>query len=443
MVFNERWKHPKNNINLEDFKQALIFLRKSLEPRFFGVRWKTQARNFAGELEITEQRVRTLIRIMVNIGIFKDENRFPLILTEAGKILKIANDILSTPNISSILKNRAERLYNLIISSQLSLFHLSISNSGFQASPNNGFNPLKEILRILAQNNSVSKSDFIALIRDNLLFTYWKDWFEQTGMITYNSSSEVFTLSGNFNNLKEAIIQTNSYPDRTENQWVEIRANPLSNEHLFKNEIKSILSDLILDIKVCEDQFGGDIKQNIDTLSQQLTINIRLSDIKTEDEFFDELKAEEEREIQYTRTESEENRTRVFDEKNRLARRGELPPLKKNLMEQLQTDQALSAKLKEEHHHTCQACGESTFETRGGYNYTETHHVLPMSKGGEDAPFNMAILCPTCHRKIHYGIEPVQAEVYRNLQVNGINIDFERLLEIGVISQEILNLINR
>ncbi len=164
--------------------------------------------------------------------------------------------------------------------------------------------------------------------------------------------------------------------------------------------------------------------------------------IKTEDEFFNELRAEEEKEIQIAQKESAKERKRYFEEKNNLAMKEGLPSLRKNLVEHFQTDLELSAKLKEEYNHTCQACGDFTFETKGGYNYTETHHILPLSKGGEDAPFNMTVLCPTCHRKIHHGMDTVRAEVYRSLQKNGISINFDKLLENGIISQEIIDLIN-
>ena len=40
-----------------------------------------------------------------------------------------------------------------------------------------------------------------------------------------------------------------------------------------------------------------------------------------------------------------------------------------------------------------------------GSPYLEVHHWIPLAKGGEDSVENAAALCPTCHRKIHFGIE--------------------------------------
>ncbi|MFM9926920.1 HNH endonuclease [Variovorax sp. H27-G14] len=35
--------------------------------------------------------------------------------------------------------------------------------------------------------------------------------------------------------------------------------------------------------------------------------------------------------------------------------------------------------------------------------YLEVHHVVPLSKGGEDTTSNTVALCPNCHRELHYG----------------------------------------
>ncbi|WP_433624035.1 HNH endonuclease [Halomicrococcus sp. NG-SE-24] len=31
------------------------------------------------------------------------------------------------------------------------------------------------------------------------------------------------------------------------------------------------------------------------------------------------------------------------------------------------------------------------------------HHVHELGKGGEDSPETVIALCPTCHRRVHYG----------------------------------------
>ena len=36
--------------------------------------------------------------------------------------------------------------------------------------------------------------------------------------------------------------------------------------------------------------------------------------------------------------------------------------------------------------------------------YLEVHHIIPLSKGGEDSLENTLALCPNCHRELHYGV---------------------------------------
>ena len=49
----------------------------------------------------------------------------------------------------------------------------------------------------------------------------------------------------------------------------------------------------------------------------------------------------------------------------------------------------------------CQICGK-TFKTKKGAFYSEAHHFIPLGEEGDDASNNILILCPTCHKKLHY-----------------------------------------
>ena len=51
----------------------------------------------------------------------------------------------------------------------------------------------------------------------------------------------------------------------------------------------------------------------------------------------------------------------------------------------------------------CELCGAAGFLTPGGAIYLETHHVIPLSKGGEDSTANVVALCPSHHREAHFG----------------------------------------
>ena len=50
----------------------------------------------------------------------------------------------------------------------------------------------------------------------------------------------------------------------------------------------------------------------------------------------------------------------------------------------------------------CQLCDKpAPFKNKKGKPYLETHHVVWMSKGGEDTPENTVALCPNCHKRMH------------------------------------------
>ncbi|WP_341496498.1 HNH endonuclease signature motif containing protein [Photobacterium damselae subsp. damselae] len=53
----------------------------------------------------------------------------------------------------------------------------------------------------------------------------------------------------------------------------------------------------------------------------------------------------------------------------------------------------------------CEACGcQAPFNKKSNDEpYLEVHHLIPLSKGGEDSLDNVQSLCPNCHRKLHFG----------------------------------------
>lgn len=55
----------------------------------------------------------------------------------------------------------------------------------------------------------------------------------------------------------------------------------------------------------------------------------------------------------------------------------------------------------------CELCSnQGPFIDRTGALFLEVHHVIPLSDGGADTTENTVALCPNCHKKCHYSIEP-------------------------------------
>lgn len=52
----------------------------------------------------------------------------------------------------------------------------------------------------------------------------------------------------------------------------------------------------------------------------------------------------------------------------------------------------------------CENCGSpAPFVDLYGNPYLEEHHVVPLAEGGSDGITNAVILCPNCHRRMHFG----------------------------------------
>lgn len=63
----------------------------------------------------------------------------------------------------------------------------------------------------------------------------------------------------------------------------------------------------------------------------------------------------------------------------------------------------------------CECCQKTApFVSASGDPYLEVHHVLQLADGGSDTISNAVVLCPNCHRELHYGADALQKvqEIY-------------------------------
>jgi 5-methylcytosine-specific restriction protein A len=54
---------------------------------------------------------------------------------------------------------------------------------------------------------------------------------------------------------------------------------------------------------------------------------------------------------------------------------------------------------------TCKICKKESFLKRNGKYYCEIHHMIELCKDAPDSlqSWNLLIVCPTCHKQLHYG----------------------------------------
>ncbi|MDD2890878.1 MAG: HNH endonuclease [bacterium] len=94
--------------------------------------------------------------------------------------------------------------------------------------------------------------------------------------------------------------------------------------------------------------------------------------------------------------------------------------------------------LKEFYSFKCQVCG---YDFKPTYNipYSETHHILWLSRGGMDHSNNLIVVCPNHHRIIHEAKPKFDREKLAFVYSNGLNEHFKdgRHLEDPVLLQKV------
>ena len=114
-----------------------------------------------------------------------------------------------------------------------------------------------------------------------------------------------------------------------------------------------------------------------------------------------------------------ENLHELIEEFNKRFR--EVKPKKKRVIsERIARPGAISGYVKRLRGYTCEICGEKGFEQKNGNLYIEAHHIIELHEliPNSYCSDNIVVVCPTCHRKLHYG-----DVTYHNL--NGDQITME------------------
>jgi len=74
----------------------------------------------------------------------------------------------------------------------------------------------------------------------------------------------------------------------------------------------------------------------------------------------------------------------------------------------------------------CEACGEKApFVKKDGEPYLEPHHTTRLADDGPDHPAWVGAICPTCHRRIHSGVDGDEWNLRLQRRLQGIEKPFE------------------
>lgn len=109
-----------------------------------------------------------------------------------------------------------------------------------------------------------------------------------------------------------------------------------------------------------------------------------------------------------------------------------IPYKRKAVSERVARPGAISDYLKRLCNYTCELCGEKGFQQLNGSPYIEAHHINELHEliSGSYCSDNIIVVCPTCHKKLHYA--DVQYEPINNgeilITINKSTYRFERSL---------------
>lgn len=125
----------------------------------------------------------------------------------------------------------------------------------------------------------------------------------------------------------------------------------------------------------------------------------------------DESYSDEEREEHARRIGWESLEYIAKNQKNTIPRKKEVPA-----SEQMIRNPYVAEYAKRKANGICQLCmRQAPFNKPNGDPYLESHHIIWLSKGGNDAIENTVALCPNCHRKMHIVDDLEDVQKLKNL----------------------------
>jgi hypothetical protein len=194
---------------------------------------------FAGVAGIQPSTMQTKIRAMIRYGFVRDGHSCPLIWTRMGSLW---NDLFTVGNVSS-----ARKIYDLILVTSLALFAFNNSSQQFSTNPTKGDMPLKFLFNILDAQNSISLTEFEALVDGNTSrigknTSYWKRDLLNCGLFREELGKLIYT--GAYPELVNEIkgLIPNKLLDGAD--WQNIRDNPLLPISPFSASVQKIFEHL-------------------------------------------------------------------------------------------------------------------------------------------------------------------------------------------------------
>jgi len=195
------------------------------------------------------------------------------------------NDLFTVGNYDA-----AKKIYQLTLAISLALYAFNNSADQYTINPSKGEMPLKFLFNILDEQNSIALHEFEVLVDGNTTrvgnnASYWKTDLVNSGL--FQESYERLFYTGKYLNFVNEIKNFNPNPMLTNDDWRDIRDNPIIENSPFKDSIRTIFEEIAEEQKI-EDQLADGILTEplVDAVAEQEEIQIPEVDILSSDSRF-------------------------------------------------------------------------------------------------------------------------------------------------------------
>lgn len=268
---NGNWFHSRSSSNLTELLAIRKLLIESQQPKFIGFNWSGGRLNnplmyeFASKISVQPSTMQTKIRAMIRFGFLRDTKICPLLWTRLGNLW---NDLYSIGNHSA-----AKDIYEIILIISLAIYAFIDNRYGYSLNPSKGELPLKTLLNLLDKKNSISFREFEILVdgstnRVGMNAPYWMGDLINSGL--FRRENHLLKYTDKFRNFVEDIKKFEPDPALTDEDWINIRENPLIDISPFKNSLKEIFLN-IASLQDVDEQIHDEILTEplIDIVSEQ------------------------------------------------------------------------------------------------------------------------------------------------------------------------------
>lgn len=247
---NGDWFHSRSSSNINELLTIKDIINESKKEKYKGMIWSggrngnQKLYDLASSEAIQPSTLQTKIRAMIRFGFVEDYKYCPIRWSKMGQAW---HELYVSGN-----EDVANNIYKLTLITSLAT--LAFTEENYVLNPAKGQLPLKYLLNNLDDNNSISLSDFSNMVDGNTTrvgdnASYWKKDLINSGLFKEENDCLVYT--GIYSELVEEIKSFIPDTNLSDDDWICIRQNPLSDISPFKESVARIFEG-ILDGSTCD-----------------------------------------------------------------------------------------------------------------------------------------------------------------------------------------------